>query len=227
MEQEGVIKFSAQHRQATLEPRRYGELACALIAWREILTGTGLVGQDSKRYEGYGFGNVSGRVGPPAAPRGRRSFLITGTQTAGLRCIGLGDFCVVDTYDDERNQATSHGLVMPSSESLTHGALYDLGPQIRFVFHGHGPTLWRQAAELRIPTTAPDVPYGSPEMAREVRRLFRTGSLQDTQILAMGGHEDGIVVFGRSAGDAGQVLLDYLARAYQRQCGLERGLCSP
>lgn len=225
MVDEGVIKFRAEHRRTALEPSRYGALACSLIAWREILGRTGLVGQDPARYGGFGFGNVSARVGPPAAPKGRRSFLITGTQTAGLACIGVGDLCVVERYDARANRATSHGLVLPSSESLTHGAVYDLGPQIRFVFHGHGPVLWRRARELRIPVSDPRVAYGTPEMAAEVQRLFRSGTLGETQIFAMGGHEDGIVVYGRSAEEAGQILLRYLARAYESQCAADRGLC--
>ena len=77
--QEGVIKFTAVHQTRPLDERRYGELVCKLIAWREILGLTGLVGQDPARYEGYGFGNVSARVVPPGAARGRRAFLITGT----------------------------------------------------------------------------------------------------------------------------------------------------
>ena len=45
MPQEGVIKFTAVHQARALEERRYGELVCKLIAWREILGLTGLVGQ--------------------------------------------------------------------------------------------------------------------------------------------------------------------------------------
>ena len=121
----------------------------------------------------------------------------------------------------------SQGTVMPSSESMTHGALYDLGPHIRFVFHAHTPVIWRRARELRIPTTDPQVPYGTPEMARETHRLFRSTALPDLQILSMGGHEDGIVVFGRTAEEAGQVMLRFLARAYEAECGEAGGLCDP
>ena len=35
-EEEGVIKFAVEHRDGSLDERRYGELACQLIAWREI-----------------------------------------------------------------------------------------------------------------------------------------------------------------------------------------------
>ncbi len=98
---------------------------------------------------------------------------------------------------------------------MTHGAIYDLGPHIRCVLHAHSPVLWHQARRLRIPTTESSVAYGTPEMAREVQRLFRETAVVERQILAMGGHEDGIVAFGRSPEETGQVLLTELAKAYE------------
>jgi L-ribulose-5-phosphate 4-epimerase len=218
MQEEGVLKFSAEHRREPLPPHRYGELACRLVAWREILSRTGLIGQDPQRYGGFGYGNLSARVGAPSAPRGRRAFLVTATQTSGKEAVGLGDFCVVETWDRRANRVGSRGPAMPSSESLTHGAVYDLGSHIRFVFHGHSPVLWRRAEALRLPVTDRRAAYGTPEMAREVERLYRSSTLREIQILAMGGHEDGVIVFGRTAEEAGQVLLRHLARAYEAEC---------
>ncbi len=227
-EQEGVIKFRAEHRRGSLEARRYGALACALIAWREIFAKTGLVGQEPGRYDGFGFGNVSARVGPPGAPRRRRAFLITGTQTSGKACMTLDDFCVVEACDPLTNTVVSRGTSLPSSESMTHGAVYALAPHIRFVFHAHSPAIWRRAQAQRLPTTDPAVPYGTVGMAREVERLWRSSSLAEVGILAMGGHEDGIVCFGKRAEDAGAVLLRCLARAYAEQCADGDGaLCRP
>lgn len=222
---EGAIKFHADHEEKPLVARRFGAVACQLIAWREILGHLGLVGQDPKLYGGFGYGNVSGRSGPPAAPRHRRPFLITGTQTSGQPCISLQDFCLVERYDLRRNRVVSQGMILPSSESMTHGAIYDLGSHIRFVFHSHCPILWRHADRLRLPTTDRQVAYGTPEMGREVERLYRTTHLADVRILAMGGHEDGIVSFGRSAEEAGQVTLRYLAKAYELECAAAGGLC--
>ena len=63
-------------------------------------------------------------------------------------------------------------------------------------------------------------------MAREVARLYRSTALAEMQILAMGGHEDGIIAFGRNAEEVGQVMLRYLARAYEAQCAASGvGLC--
>ena len=215
--QEGIIKFHLEHQTADLEPRRYGELSCRLAAWRQVMSLTRLVGQNPDLYEGAGYGNVSARIGPPSAALGRRSFLITATQTSGKSEIDLGDFVVVERYDSRRNWVKSHGRQHPSSESMTHGAIYDLGPHIRCVLHAHSPALWRQARALRLPTTAPGVSYGSPGMAQEVQRLFRERAAAERQILAMGGHEDGILAFGRSPEETGQVLIRELARAFEIQ----------
>lgn len=215
---EGVIRFTCDHREEPLEGRRYGELACSLIAWRHILFHLGLVGQDPARYDGAGYGNMSARVGPRGVGRGRRSFLITGTQTSGRAEIGLGSFCVVERYRPADNWVESHGPIKPSSESMTHGAIYDLAPSIRFVFHAHAPVIWRRAPGLRLPVTDPDVPYGTPEMAAEVGRLWRSTALPEIRCLSMGGHEDGVIAFGRTAEEAGQAMMAALARAYEGVC---------
>jgi len=227
MQLEGVIKFHSDHDGSPLVAARYGEFACRLIAWREIMALTGLVGQETGLYDGAGYGNVSCRVPPYTSGRGRRSFLITGTQTSGRRCIGLDGFCLVKRYDYRTNRVESQGSSLPSSESMTHAAVYDLGPHIRTVLHAHSPVLWRHAAALRIPTTEPSVAYGTPEMASEVQRLYGEGLFAERKILSMGGHEDGIVTFGRSTQEAGEVLLRWLAKAYELSCGVaDSQLCS-
>ena len=218
MYDEGVIKFEAAHELRPLEPRVVGELACKLVAWREIMAMTQLVGQDPARYGGAGYGNVSARLGAPSSARGRRAMLITGTQTSGQKLVTLDHFCVVEAYDYAHNRVRSHGPIQPSSETMTHGAIYDLSPHIRFVLHAHTPIIWRRAEALRIPTTEPRVPYGTPEMAYEVLRLYRASTLPEVRILSMGGHEDGIIVFGHTAEEAGQIMLTYLARAYELDC---------
>ncbi len=223
MYDEGVIKFRYQHTWQPLCRRRYRELAYQLIAWRAVLAQTQLIGQDPHRYAGAGYGNVSSRTGAPSSARGRRAMLITGTQTGGLAELGLDDFCVVERYDYRRNWVQSEGPIEPSSETMTHGAIYDLSPHIRYVFHGHSPMIWQRARALSIPCTRPDVAYGTPEMAEEVERLYRSSSLSETNILSMAGHEDGIIAFGHTAEEAGQVLLRYLTRAYVLICEERHG----
>ncbi len=209
---EGVIKFRAEHTTAPI-PERHRPLACRLAAWRDVLAKLELVGQDPNRYGGAGYGNMSARVGPRGLPRGRRAMLITGSQTGGVAALELSHLCLVEAYDYERNAVSSRGPVPPSSETMTHGALYDASPAIQFVFHAHAPSIWRAARALGIPVSDPRVPYGTPQMAREVQRLYTGSALPALRILAMGGHEDGIVVFGEDAEQTGQTLVGYLARA--------------
>ena len=215
---EGVIKFTAEHTPGRIDQRRHGDAICKLIAWREVLSKLELVGRDAARYGGAGYGNVSTRVGPPATARGARAMLITGTQTGGVEQLDASHLCLIERYDYERNWVKSSGPIAPSSETMTHGAIYDLSPAIRFVFHAHSPVIWRSAKQLAIPVTDPRVPYGTPAMAREVQRLYFGSTLSALRVLAMGGHEDGIIVFGESAEDAGQVMVTQLARAYELVC---------
>lgn len=211
---EGVIRFEVRHETRPLEGRVHGDTARVLSAWREILANLGMLGQDPARYEGLGYGNVSARVGPFGdVARGRRRFLVTGTQTAGVAHATLREFCLVESWDVERNSVASAGLVAPSSESLTHAALYDASPATRVVLHAHAPELWRQARALGLPVTHPDAANGTPAMALEVQRLHREGTLASTRVAAMGGHEDGVLAFGNTAAEAGTALVAQLARA--------------
>ena len=82
--------------------------------------------------------------------------------------------------------------------------------------HAHSPEIWHNAAALGVPMTA-DVPYGTPEMAAEVRRLFVESDLAQKRIFGMAGHEDGVVTYGATAEAAGFAMLTYLVRALQLQ----------
>ncbi len=214
-EQEGVIKFRAEHRTAPLDARTYGELAKKLNAWRRALSLLQVVGRDPARYGGAGYGNLSGRTGPPSRGAGHRAMLITGSQTGHLPELRLEHYTVVTRYDLGEGMVESHGSALPSSETLTHGAIYDLSPHIRFVFHAHAPALWQRAADLRIPTTDKTVGYGTREMAFAVQELYRTTGLSESRLLAMGGHEDGVIAFGHTAEEAGQTLVTALAAAFE------------
>jgi len=211
---EGVTRFQVDHETRMLEGRVYGETAAVLAAWRELLARLGLIGRDPSRYNGAGYGNVSARVGPFGdVGRGQRRFLVTGTQTGGRPLVTLEDFSLVERYDLLRNHVRSMGPVAPSSESLTHGAIYDIAPAARVVLHAHAPEIWRRARALGLPVTRVEARNGTPEMALEVQRLYRESTLSGTGILAMGGHEDGVIAFGSTADEAGETLVRHLARA--------------
>lgn len=202
-EQEGVIKYQLDWEQApAIDPFDFS----ALTRWHQCFKQAGILGQDPERYEGYGFGNISERLN-------QYSFLISGTQTGHLDALRPQDYAVVIRAVIEENRIISQGPVKPSSEALTHAAVYALDPDIRFVFHVHSPGIWRAREKMNLPETAADTPYGTPEMAGEVKRLFDAGALTETSVFAMAGHEDGIVGFGRTADEAGDGLMQVLGQS--------------
>ncbi|MFT5993435.1 MAG: L-ribulose-5-phosphate 4-epimerase [Bradymonadia bacterium] len=180
--QEGVTKFLCEHTSAPLPPWDIG----ALLRARHTLAIACLVGADSDRYEGVGFGNVSVRTEDDA-------FLITGTQTGAIAELQDAHLAWVEEASPNQNAVWSRGPTRPSSESMTHAVIYAERPTIQAVAHVHSPEIWHARAALRLPETGSDIPYGTPEMARAVTDLVRNPRVI---AFAMAGHEDGIVTLG-------------------------------
>jgi ribulose-5-phosphate 4-epimerase/fuculose-1-phosphate aldolase len=214
MQEEGVIRFDLEFTSTApvMIPGRD-----ELNAWRRILWQLGLIGQDPERYGGYGFGNISRRLPPYNAPENRRLFVISGSQTGHLQELASTGYTTVREYDASLNRVVAAGPIKPSSESLTHGSVYNANNNIRVILHVHSPTIWRCASVLNIPATDEHVAYGTPAMAQEVERLFIDADYLDTGVFVMGGHEDGVIAFGRTADEAGSVLIRALAHSYA--CG--------
>ena len=61
---------------------------------------------------------------------------------------------------------------------------------------------------FKVPTSSPDVPYGTPQMAKEIFRLFDEENLGVEKILVMAGHEDGIICFGKDLDETVNILLN-------------------
>ena len=115
--------------------------------------------------------------------------------------------CVrVVAYDFARNWLRYEGAAIPSSESLTHAAIYKSDPSTSAVIHCHDSVLWRALLD-RVPTTSKAVAYGTPEMAYEIMRLFEETDVRSRKILAMAGHEGGIVTLGQNFEDACDVVM--------------------
>ncbi|MCK5859218.1 MAG: class II aldolase/adducin family protein [Abyssibacter sp.] len=200
-EQEGVIKYRLDYHPAGA-PAESPDFA-ALRAWRDVLHRLGLVGQQPDRYDGYGFGNVSLR-----RPAG---FLISGTQTGLPVRLAPQGYAEVTRCNVAANHIIANGPVKPSSEALTHGAVYAVDERIGAVLHAHSPEIWHHGP--RYPATAADVPYGTPAMAQAVAQLYRDSDLPEIGLFTMRGHTDGVVAFGATAEQAGQRLVAALARS--------------
>lgn len=202
---EGVIKFRLSF---TRESCLGEESVARVTGWRHILYRLRLIGQSPDRYLGYGFGNISIRAtAPPGA------FIISATQTGGKPFLQSSDYALVTSCEPITNNVSARGESRPSSESLTHGQLYQLDRDVGSVVHVHCPEIWRQAETLGLPLTDRNAAYGTPDMAQEVERLFRTAAVHEKQIFVLAGHEDGVVSFGRDVATACTVLLEALAAA--------------
>ncbi len=210
-EQDGIIKFQLDYTQADPLPL---EQVAELNAWRKLMYELQLIGQSPYRYAGYGFGNISRRI-PPFDGTDQPRFIITGTQSGFFRNLTVNHYTTVLECYPEQNRLTGVGPVKPSAESMTHGTVYALDDTVRGVIHVHSPNIWRLTDRLGLPETSPDATYGSPEISAEVVRLFAETSVKEMGIFSMGGHEDGLVVFGPSVADAVAVLIAMLARAFQ------------
>jgi ribulose-5-phosphate 4-epimerase/fuculose-1-phosphate aldolase len=213
MREEGVIRFDLEY--TTSAPLTIPGLD-ELNAWRRILRQLGLIGQDPERYGGYGFGNISRRLPPFNATENHRAFIISGSQTGHLAELSAAGFAAISAYDTSLNRVVANGPIKPSSESLTHGSVYNINNDIRVIFHVHSAEIWRCASVLNLPTTDVRVPYGTPAMAREVERLFEGVDHIETGVFVMGGHQDGVIAFGHTVDDTGCVLMRALAHSYER-----------
>ena len=188
------VKFTYQRAGADIAPF---DALTELNACRRKLLERHLVGMDSK---GVGFGNLSIRDGLTG------NFHITGSATGGLPELTMTDCVRIAEYDFGRNWVRYEGAAIPSSESLTHAAIYQSDLSTSAVIHCHDSVLWATLLG-RAPTISGTVAYGTPEMAYEIMRLFTASNVRRRQIFVMGGHEAGIVAFGKNFEDAFDVLM--------------------
>lgn len=196
---EGAIKFDCTWAKG---PEIPDDEIADLIEWRNRLQIAGLIGHDEEH--DVGFGNISRRES------GARAFVISGTQTGHVAVASGRHFTRVVDYDIGANRVACRGPLRASSESLTHAAVYELDPDWRAVVHVHDQRLW-QSLVGEIPTTGADVPYGTPEMAAELRSLYREARLCETRVAAMAGHAGGLIGLGGSVQEAATRILSLRA----------------
>ena len=188
------VKFTSECVNSALSPfTGFAELN----AYRRRLLELRLIGVDSS---GISFGNLSIRDGVT------NNFHITGSGTGGISQLTLAHCAKVVAYDFERNCVRYEGSTIPSSESLTHAAIYKSDTATRTVIHCHDSRLWVALLD-QAPTSAKTVRYGTPEMAHEITRLFTVTDIESRKVLVMAGHEGGIVTFGRNLDEAFAVLM--------------------
>jgi L-ribulose-5-phosphate 4-epimerase len=188
------IKFSCERVAAGITS--FGGLA-ELNAYRRKLLDLHLIGLDPS---GVGFGNLSVRDCVTD------NFYITGSATGGIQELTLADCAKVVACDFKMNRVRYEGSALPSSESLTHAAIYESDAGTGAVIHCHNSKLWAVVLN-EAPTTSKAGDYGTPEIANEIMQLFTRTNLRSRKIVVMAGHEGGIVTFGKDLQEAFAVLM--------------------
>ena len=191
---EGYTKFNCNWIRSEPVPEKHIK---ELNILRDKLYFLDLIGADEN---GIGFGNISIRFK-------NNTFIITGAATGRLNKMNESHYVLVNQYDLANNSLICTGPVKASSESLSHAAVYECSPQTNAVIHVHNIGMWEKLI-YKVPTTSEDVPYGTPEMANEIKRLFNETPVTVEKILVMGGHREGIIAFGPTLEEAGKILID-------------------
>jgi L-ribulose-5-phosphate 4-epimerase len=173
-----------------------------LEAWRQKLAALHVLGIGA---DGVAFGNLSQRRA------GTTRFIITGTQTGGLPLLDERHFSEVLGFDLDRHALTCHGPILPSSEALSHAAVYQGDPRVTACLHVHHTHLWH-ALFGKVPTTSRDGGCGSLKMARDILQLFSDARDHEVRVIVMGGHPDGLLFMGESLDKAGLRLIGELSR---------------
>lgn len=205
MVDEGYTKYTLEWEAAPF-PEGYTRQLEQLIALRDELRKRGLIGVLP---DGIGFGNVSLR--PPGSGD---TFIISGTQTGHLTTTQPAHYSLVTQTFPAENRVVATGPVAPSSESMSHAAVYKARQEISVVIHVHHTPTWELLLK-QLPATAPDTPYGTPQMAQEIMELVLTPPTCKQQIFAMAGHQGGIIAFGSSIAEARAHLYRYVSASGQ------------
>lgn len=196
MSSEGFIKFNCKRIEANNSlPVKTFE---ALTKWRQIMFESCFIGAYSN---GIGYGNISIR-------NTAESFYISGTATGRLQALEEKHYPLVNSWSFSENSLICSGKINASAESLSHAVIYESLPGVGAVIHIHHKGMWDKYFNQML-TTSLDVLYGTPEMAEEIQKIIMCVKSGQDPILVMGGHEEGIVAWGETLDDVGEIVLKY------------------
>ena len=191
---EGYVKFNCTWQQEEIQIP--DEILRQLDYSRTKLYGLGLIGMNS---EGIGYGNISVKSAEGTG------FIITGSETGQYACLDLKHYARVTDYNFVQNSIFCSGMTKASAESLSHAAVYESVSEVGAVFHIHCLGLWERLIDV-FPTTSAEIEYGTPEMAMAIKQLIADMNGHE-QVIAMGGHREGILAFGRNLIEATSEIL--------------------
>ncbi|MDD2411352.1 MAG: class II aldolase/adducin family protein [Bacteroidales bacterium] len=142
-------------------------------------------------YPGGSAGNLSYRK-----TSGKPEFIITGTKIGLKNNLTEKQFVHVVDVDFSTSKIKVNGLIKPSSESMLHWAIYNRRPEINAIFHGHSPKILEKARENKWIITENEVPYGTPELVKEVLNI-----IENQHFIIIKNH--GFLALGKNLEEAG------------------------
>lgn len=184
MQDEGYIKFRffREEKEAGIGPALLDEMNRI----RRILVARKWLGMT----DGIGYGNLSCRQNKEES-----GFFISGSATGALTELSAEHISHIYAYDFERHEVHCRGFIDPSSESLTHAAIYSVLPHVMAVIHIHDTVLWERNRSF-LSGTPDGIDYGSSAMADAVRAA--ASNTTSPALLRMGGHAGGWLAWGKT-----------------------------
>lgn len=209
---EGVIKYTLSHEWGSLlslfEKKIEHTLDWSLLTTvdevRTVLHDAHLIGAYPS---GISYGNISLRV--------ENGFLISGSGTGLSRVLGLEGYSFVLSCIPEKNQVISYGPVHPSSESMTHAAIYRACSEAQCVIHVHSASLFNVLLSKPIPRTPASIAYGTPELFWAVNDLV-SAFPEESGLFITAGHIEGIFAYAPTPIKALHCILHYQERKDER-----------
>ncbi len=195
---EGYIKYKSEliAGDAPIHP-----LLSQLNEVRTELFDLGLIGVYSN---GIGFGNLSIRS------EGTQ-FVITGSATGSDRILSDNQYCFVQKIDVAENSVQSVGKINASSESMTHGAIYEADDTATCVIHIHSREMFDAMMSQNWLATKKDVPYGTPAMAEAIASLVESEEGRSA-IFVTAGHDEGVIAYGSTIEEVKDLIIDTYKR---------------
>lgn len=156
-----------------------GKLNKELIAVGKRIAKYGLNGD-------MGWGNISYRK--------ENGFVINATKES-IGKLNEEKLVFVKSADWKKKSVKAIGLKEPSSECFMHAIAYELRKDITVVLHLHDNLVLKHAKELRVKETRTEKPYGTIELAKEIKKV-----LGKENCIAIKNH--GILALGKNMDDA-------------------------
>ncbi len=199
--EEGYLKFNCHFKKT--KPIS-NEKIKKLNQYRQKLYELGLVGAYTNK---IGYGNLS--------ERNNKTIIITGTATGNYKTLDNTCYSRLTNYNIKKNEIFCTGPVKASSESMTHIALYECSKNIGAIIHVHDLKMWKKYLN-KLPTTSKTATYGTPELADDIKRLYKTKDFKEKKIAILSGHKEGIIAFGKNLKEAYDTIISYLEKTYPK-----------